>query len=321
MSQDHSNHGHAHSHAEIENLSDGRLFAAVGVNGLLTIVQIIGGVVSGSLSLIADALHNLNDAASLALALAARRIARMPADHRRTFGYRRAETIGALINLTTLILVGFYLIYEAVMRYFEPKEIHGGLVIIVAAVALVVDVATALLTYAMSKNSLNIKAAFIHNVADALGSVAVIVVGVLIMLYDLTIADVIATLTIAAYVLYQGITMMRGAIRTLMESVPEDIHLDEVINELSKMAHVKDVHHVHVWELDEHHRALEAHVVVNEQNLSFIEEIKQSMKEKMRSKFDIHHSTLEIELFNEETTGCSQINESQSSEREKCFVS
>ena len=116
-------HGHGHAHG-----GDKRLMGAVVVNVLLTVAQVVGGVLSGSLSLIADALHNLNDAAALGIALVARRISRRPADSKRTFGYRRAEVIGALINLTTLILVGLYLIYEAGSRYFNPQPIEGWIV-------------------------------------------------------------------------------------------------------------------------------------------------------------------------------------------------
>ena len=162
---------HSHQH-DTENLGDGKLMAAVVINVLLTVAQVIGGIISGSLSLIADALHNLSDAASLGIAIIARKIGRRPADELKTFGYKRAEVIAALINLTTLIIIGVYLIYEALWRLAEPQEIAGWLVVIVASIALVVDVVTALLTYAQSKNSMNIKAAFLHNLSDALASLA-----------------------------------------------------------------------------------------------------------------------------------------------------
>ena len=133
MSESHD-HSHGHHH-DTSQMSDTRLIWAVGVNLLLTIAQVIGGLIAGSLALVADALHNLNDAASLGLALIARRIARRPADRKRTFGYRRAEIIGALINLTTLIIVALYLIYEAISRFFDPQEIGGWIVVIVARMA------------------------------------------------------------------------------------------------------------------------------------------------------------------------------------------
>ena len=145
--------GHAgHSHGE-ESMSDGRLVLAVALNVLLTVAQIIGGILSGSLALIADALHNFSDAASLGLALFARRIGRRPADKLMTFGYARAEVVAALINLTTLLIIGFYLLVEAINRFADPQPVEGWTVIWVAGIALVIDVVTAVMVYASSKNS------------------------------------------------------------------------------------------------------------------------------------------------------------------------
>lgn len=254
--------GAGHDYGKGE-LSDGRLFWAVAINMLLTAAQIVGGIVSGSLSLIADALHNFSDAGSLLLALVARRISRRPADEEKTFGYNRAEVIGALINLTTLVLIGLYLIYEAVMRYFEPQEISGWIVVIVAGIALAIDIGTAILTYTLSKRSINIKAAFLHNVSDALASVGVIIAGTLILLYDWYIVDSFVTLIIAGYVLYQGCSSLPRAINILMQAVPPDIDRSEVIASMLEIHGVRGVHHVHIWEIDEHHRSMEAHIVVS----------------------------------------------------------
>ena len=278
---------------------DKRLVGAVLVNVLLTIAQVVGGLLSGSLSLVADALHNLNDAASLGIAIVARRIGRRPADSRRTFGYRRAEVIGALINLTTLIIVGLYLIYETIRRYFDPGPIEGWIIVWVAGIALVVDILTAVLTFSLSKGSLNIRAAFVHNVSDALASLAVIVAGTLILLYEWTWTDLVATLLISAYVLYQGVTMMRDTIRILMEGVPPDIRIADVSSALIDVAGVRDVHHVHVWQLDEDHRALEAHLVVQDDAAENATQIRRSAKKLLSDRFDIGHSTLELELPDE----------------------
>ena len=178
---------HVHSHD-----SDNRVLWAVLVNLGLTVAQFIGGVLAGSLALIADALHNFSDAISLIIAFGARKIARRPGDSDMTFGYGRAEIVAALVNYTTLTVLGLYLIYESVMRFIEPQGVDGWLVVIIAAVALVVDWITALLTYRLSKESINIRAAFLHNVADALGSIAVIVAGTLIIVFGWTIMVIFA---------------------------------------------------------------------------------------------------------------------------------
>ena len=286
-----------HDHGNTSG-GDKRLVGAVLVNILLTGAQVVGGLLSGSLSLVADALHNLNDAASLGIALVARRIARRPADSRRTFGYRRAEVIGALINLTTLIIVGLYLIYEAISRYFDPRPVEGWIIVWVAGIALIVDIVTAVLTFSLSKGNLNIRAAFIHNVSDALASVAVIAAGTLILLYDWYWADLVATVLISAYVLYQGVTMMRDTVRILLEGVPPDIRLADVASALAALPGVRNVHHLHVWQLDENHRALEAHLVVQDDSDGGA--LKRSARDVLAERFRIGHTTLELELSGEE---------------------
>ncbi|VAX06287.1 Cobalt-zinc-cadmium resistance protein CzcD [hydrothermal vent metagenome] len=275
-------------------MGDRRLLAAIAINMLLTLAQVIGGIISGSLALIADALHNFSDAASLLIAWVARRIGRQPADHFKTFGYKRAEVIAALINLVTLVIVGLYLIYEALWRVYEPQVIEGWMVIIVAGIALVIDVATAMLTYSMSKQSINIRAAFLHNVSDALASVGVIIAGTLILLYGWYWTDTALTLLIAGYVLYQAATLLPKTIHILMQGTPEDISIEEVIRAMEHIEGVSNVHHLHIWQLDEHKSALEAHVVIIDFNES--ERIKMALKAVLEREFAISHSTLEFEI-------------------------
>lgn len=296
--------GHSHTHSHAEGSGDAHLIVAIAINILLTIAQVVGGIFSGSLSLIADALHNFSDAGALVIAYGARRIGRLPADDMRTFGYKRAETIGALINLTTLIVLGLYLVYEAVERFIDPRPVAGWTVIVVAGIALVIDVVTAVLTYSMSKASLNVKAAFLHNVSDALASVAVIVVGVLILRYELYVADPIATFLIAGYVLYQGFSMIRKTIHILMEGTPEGIEIQQIIQAMCSLEGIVQVHHVHVWSLDEQRIALEAHVVLSAGGLQNMDEVKRSAKAHLAERFGIEHSTLEFEEIACDSDGC-----------------
>ncbi len=292
--------GHGHKHGT-HAVGDKRLIVAIGVNAILTLAQVVGGILSGSLSLIADALHNLSDAASLVIALIARKIGRTPPDAFKTFGYRRSETIAALINLVTLVIVGMYLVYEAIGRLFAPQPIEGWTVVVVAGVALIVDLATAILTYTMSKNSMNIKAAFLHNVSDAMASVGVVIAGTLILLYSWYWTDTVLTLMIAGYVLWQGFSMLPKTIHLLMEGTPKGVSIDDVISTMEHVVDVVGVHHVHVWELAEHTIALEAHVVVKKANLPDIERVKSDLKRVLHDQFDVSHSTLEIE---QEGSGC-----------------
>ena len=283
---------HHHHHAPD---SDKGLLAAVGINILLTLAQVVGGIISGSLSLIADALHNLSDAASLGIALFARTIGRKPADKFKSFGYQRAEVIAALINLTLLIVVSLYLIYEATWRIIEPQAITGWIIILVAGIAFIVDMITALITFRMSKNSMNMKAAFLHNLSDALASVGVIIAGTLILLYQWYWIDTLLTFLIAGFVLWQGMTMLPKTIHLLMEGTPEDLSSVDIKSSMKEVDCVEDIHHIHIWNLDEHRIALEAHVVVSANQLKEVESIKEKLKEVLKEKFKITHSTLEFE--------------------------
>ena len=284
--------GHHHQH-DTHGMSDARLVWAVVVNVGLTVAQIVGGIISGSLALIADALHNFSDAASLGLALFARKIGRRPADKLMTFGYGRAEIVAALINLTTLIIVGLYLLVEAVNRYFDPQPVEGWTVVIVAGIALVIDVGTAALVHKGTKGSLNIKAAFLHNVSDALASIGVIVAGTLILLYEMYVADLVMTAVIAAYVLYQGFSLLPRTIKLLMGAVPDDVEFDAILHALERVDGVESIHHLHIWNLDEHRRALEAHLVPRSESMAEFELVKGRVRARLSVGFSIEHATLE----------------------------
>lgn len=285
-------HDH-HHHGDPSKIGEKRLWWAVAANMLLTLVQVIGGLLSGSLSLVADALHNFSDAASLFIALIAIRIGRKPADDLNTFGYKRAETIAALINLVTLIIVGLYLCYEAILRFITPEPITGWVIVIVAGIALIIDVFTAILTYSQSKTSMNIKAVFLHNVTDAMASLGVIIAGALIVLYEWVWTDAAMTLLIAGYILYQGFTSLPKVIHLLMEGTPEHININDVVAAMEEHDGVENAHHVHIWQLNEQRNALEAHVVISQG--ANMESVKLGLKSMLNHKFQIDHSTLEFE--------------------------
>jgi len=287
---------HDHGHAHIDpNSGDRRVAIAIWANALLTVAQIVGGIFSGSLALIADALHNFSDMASLVIAFAARKIARRPADERMTFGYGRVEIVAALINYTTLIVIGFYLIYEGGMRMIDPPEVMGWTVVILGGIALVVDTLTAMLTYSMQRGSVNIRALFLHNLSDALASVAVIVGGTLIILYDLRWVDPAITIGIALYILYLSFTEIGGPIRTLMLGSPPDMDGNDVVRAIQGVDGVVDVHHVHLWQMQEHAAALDCHIVVERDRMNQADTIKEDIKSVLREGFSIEHSTLEFE--------------------------
>jgi cobalt-zinc-cadmium efflux system protein len=296
-------------------MGDRRVLLAVLVNIGLTVAQIVGGILSGSLALVADAIHNLSDAVSLGIAYVARRIGRRPASDGMTFGYGRAEVVAALVNYTTLIVIAFYLVFEAIWRLFEPQGVDGWIVVIVAGVALAVDLITALLTYRMAKESMNIRAAFLHNLADALGSVAVIIAGTLIILFDWTIADALITLAIAGYILWLVATEIGGVIRILMLGTPPDLSPGAVLETLRGLSGVDDVHHLHIWQLDEQESSLEAHIVVAPGGGRSAADIKRAAKAAVADRYGIRHSTFEIEGAEEDCPDVETVGHSRPARR------
>jgi cobalt-zinc-cadmium efflux system protein len=290
---DHGESGHSHSHGK--NVGTLRLVFSIIFNFLITAAEFVAGIVAGSLTLLADAAHNLSDTASLGISLAARKISTRAADRRRTFGYERAELIGAFLNLTTLVLIALYLLVEAARRFFNPRPIDGQLMLIVGAITLAGNLATALLLARPSKGSLNIKSAFVHIVADALGSVAVILGGWLITRYGWRVIDPILTAAIAGYILAHSAGMLRETISILMESAPEGFDFEGMIEVVLAMDGVEDVHHVHVWRLDEQRTAMEAHVAVARRDFEIADRLKHRIKDTLERDFGVSHATLEIE--------------------------
>ncbi|WP_417274128.1 cation diffusion facilitator family transporter [Celeribacter halophilus] len=286
----HDHHPHHHHHIDPE-AGDARVAGAIAVNLFLTIAQIVGGVISGSMALIADAIHNLSDALSLVIAFGARKIARKPRDGGMTFGYGRAEVVAAMVNYTTLIVISVYLFAEGVSRLFNPPEIAGWTVVIIAVIALSVDLVTALLTYTLSKDSLNIRAAFLHNLADAGTSVAVIFGGVVILLWDWRLIDPLLTIAISLYILWQALRELRPVIRILMLGAPEGTKAGDIAAALEGIEGVENVHHIHLWQIDEHRNSVEAHVVISGEAAPVLVEVKALL----RDRFAIAHSTLEVE--------------------------
>lgn len=292
MAHDH----HHHHHIDPSDSSIWKLWVSIALNLTITIAQLIGGILSNSLALLSDAVHNLNDTISLGISLVARKISKREATEDKTFGYKRAEIIGAFINLITLVIVALFLIKEGVERFFDPQVIDGLTMFWVAIVGLLGNFITAGLLFRESKQNLNMKSAYIHILSDGLSSVGVIIGGWLIMRYQWYIVDTILTLTIGAYILFHSYHMLRDTIDILMESKPTDLDLDSLTSSMENIPGVCGIHHVHVWRLNENQTMLECHVMIEKEDLQRMEQIKSMLKELLLHDFGIAHSTLEFEF-------------------------
>lgn len=297
-SNSHSNpHAHSHSHAHDRNLS----WAFVG-NLILSLIQVIGGVASGSLALVADALHNLSDSASLLLALVARKIARRRPDRLRTYGYRRVETLSAFTNYVALILVSCWLAIEAITRFFTPHEVAGLPLIWISSLAVFINLGTVALTYRGAKESQNIRAAYLHNLGDAVSSIGVIVAGLLILAFDWYWIDPLLTLAISGYILWQISREIMPVINILIDAAPHESLTQSIESKLMEMPQIAGIHHLHLRSLDEHNLALEAHIVMVESINQ--DELRHAIKLLLKSDFDIAHASLELEITDCGTRKC-----------------
>lgn len=266
--------------------------AAVVVNMGLGIAQIIGGVIAGSVALIADAVHNLTDAFSLVMAYVARRIARRPADLDMTFGYGRAEAIAALVNYTLLIVAALWLAYEAVFRLFEPPQVMGLVVVALAGLSVAVDLGTVLLTWRLSRTSVNIRAAMIHNLTDAATSLTVIGAGILIILFDWRLVDPLVTLGISGWILWLSLRELHPVIRLLMLASPPGLDAGAVLERVRQTVGVVEACHLHVWQIDEHRNAVEVHVRVDP--AAKAEETVRRIEDMLARDFGLDHAAVSI---------------------------
>lgn len=299
MPHDHAHHHH-HHHVD-PAAGDARVALAFVLNLGLSLAEMAGGLLSGSVALIADGAHNLSDAASLGLAWWARRIARRPCDGRMTFGYGRAEAVSALVNYVALIVVSLSLMGEGLWRLFSPPEVAGLPVMALAGLALAVNLATVALTWAMAKASMNIRAAFIHNVSDAATSVVVIVTGGLIWAFGWHLADPIATILVSGWILWQTQAELRPVIRLLMLGTPEGLAAETVLGRIGAVEGVEEVHHLHLWMIDEHEASVEAHLVLRDPGVA------QRVRSMLEDEFGIDHATFALETPEHRCRGAAAI--------------
>lgn len=293
-------HDHAH-HPDHDHApaSDRGLIAAVVINVGLSVAQIVGGIAAASMALIADGVHNLSDAVSLVMAFGARKLARRPATATFSFGFGRAEIVAALVNFVTLIVVALWLAAEAVGRLLDPPPVAGGLVMALAGLALVIDLATAALTWRLSKGSVNIRAAFLHNLTDAGASLAVLAGGALIWGLGWNWADPAITILISALILWHVAGDLPEIWRILMLGAPEHLSLATLRDRLHAVEGVAGSHHLHLWQIDEHRAAVQGHLVVAPGADPAI--VLRAAKAALAEDFGLTHATFETETA---ASGC-----------------
>jgi len=284
----------SHDHGHVTSWSR-RLVVVMVLNLLIPALQIYGGLVSGSMALISDALHNLSDFTAVALSYVALRLGERGPNLRQTYGYRRAEVLAALLNVGFLYGVGIYMAIEAGKRFFTPAPIAGETVIWVALAALAGNAFSTWLLSRGARENLNLRGAFLHMFIDSLVSLVVLVLGVIWLFFPWYWLDPLVSWIIVALVFFSGWDILRDSVRILMNAAPPTADLPAIRKEVEALAGVEGLHHLHVWSLDGEGTALTAHIIVPDQMLSQVDELADRIRALLAEHFDIHHPVLQFE--------------------------
>ncbi|BEP28543.1 cation diffusion facilitator family transporter [Helicovermis profundi] len=287
-------HNHGHSH-DVSNLSGKKIFWVTVLNATITIAEIIGGILSGSLALLSDAVHNLSDTIAIALSYVANRISKRPNDEKKTYGYKRAEILAAFINSSVLFALSIILIFEAFNRWKNPETINGNLMIIVAFIGLVANFVSMYLLEKDSHGNLNIKSSYLHLLGDTISSVGVLGGGLLIKYFGIVFVDPLITILISLYILRETWHIIKKTIDILMQS-SADLSYETIKIDIENIEKVKNLHHVHSWMSNEKTIHFEAHIDLEDMMLSEVELIYEKVNHILIDKYSVDHITIQAEV-------------------------
>jgi cobalt-zinc-cadmium efflux system protein len=272
-----------------------RMWVVLALTASYFIVEVVGGILTNSLALLSDAAHMFTDVMALAIAIAAMRLSRLPADRKRTFGYHRFEILAAALNATLLFLVALYILYEAYQRWITPPPIESLGMLAIAMIGLAVNLACMLLLSRDAGSNLNVKGAYLEVWADALGSIGVIIAALIVTFTGWTRADPIVAVLIALWVLPRTWTLFKQSVNVLLEGVPEGMDLSVIDSRLRALPGVRDVHDLHIWAIGSGRASLTAHLILDEAQAD-VQRVLNEANEILRRDFGLTHTTLQAEL-------------------------
>ncbi len=288
-------HNHKHNHLH-PGVSGRKLIWTIIFNLVITAAEFIGGLMTGYLALIADAVHNLSDVAALGLAWLGFKGSQLPATKKSTYGFKRVEVMTAFISAVALVVIAIFILLEAYDRLLEPQPLtNPSLFMVVAIIGFLGNIASILLLRSEKGKSLNMKTAFLHMAYDAISSAAVIIGGIIIILSELYIIDIILSSIIALMIFWSSYLVIREAVYIFLESTPEGIDFDEVVKAIEKTPGVEDIHDLHIWSLSSSDAAMSCHICVEEENLSAGPDIIVKINRMLGEKFGIEHCTIQLE--------------------------
>ena len=285
-------HPHEHEHAP----TGGRaLVITLIITLVLMVAELVGGLISGSLALVGDAGHMLVDVLALGLSLFAINLARRPSTLSRTVGYHRVEIMAALANGSVLVLVSAFIFFEAANRFRSPPEVKTPLMLTIAVIGLIANIAGIALLRGSSETSLNLKGAFWHVLGDTISSVGVIIAGIIIAITGWTPADPVVAVVIGIIILWGAVRLVRDSVDILMESVPKHINAETVVDVIKKIPGVEEIHDIHIWTITSGIVALSAHLMIQDQMVSVSTDVRDSVNHVLADSFGITHTTLQLE--------------------------
>ncbi|MCD4710608.1 MAG: cation diffusion facilitator family transporter [Bacteroidales bacterium] len=283
-------------------VNEKKLLTATFLNLVITIVEIAGGILSGSLALLSDALHNLSDTFATFIAYLATIIGKREANQKRTFGYKRLEILAALVNAVILIVMSVFLLKEAWHRWHNPVPINSMIMLMVGMIGLLANLYAVLILRKEASKSINVKAAYIHLIGDSLSSVMVIIGGVMIRIFNISWIDPIITAVISIFIIRSGFVILKESVNILMQSAPDHLDLSTIKKRVEQQPEVLNIHHIHAWMLTDREVHLEAHVELNSDlKLSQVKQIQHKIEGLLRKDFEIGHITLQFEFKTDHT--------------------
>ncbi len=287
-------HNHSHDHG---NLKGKKLGFTILLNILITIAQAIGGLISGSLALMSDALHNFSDVIALIISYIADKLTRKKFTPEQTFGYKRAEIIAALINAASLIAIALMLVKEAIVRLNNPVIIKSMPVIVLAVLSILVNGGSVLLLKKDSKDNMNIKSAYLHLFSDMISSFAVLIGGLAMHYFQLFWIDSLLSIMIAIYLVYSSFGLLIKTLKILMQFAPSGLNLVEIESSILQFPSIKNIHHIHLWQLNDKEIQFEAHIDFKEDmSLSKVSEIIEEISDLLQKKYHINHTLFQPEF-------------------------
>ncbi len=293
-----------HSH-ETHQVSASKLVFTIILNGLITAAQIVGGILSGSLALISDAVHNLSDMVSVILAYIAQILSKKPRTDKSTFGYKRAEILAAFINALALIGISVFLVFEAFDRFSNLPEVDAKWMFWLGLLGLIANGISVLILEKEKNKSINIKAAYLHLLGDALTSLAVIVGAVLIWFFDIYWIDPVVTILISIYLFVHTVKLLKESVTILMQMAPSDIDVQKVEERLMQLKELKNIHHIHLWNLTDKLVHFECHITLKDDiKVSETNSLFEIVQKTLHDEFDIEHVTVQFEYAPNHSKDC-----------------